>query len=136
MMFPTTIRLDPAFHGQMLATWHSFGDGRYYPALLGGLGDMKLVYVVVEQGVCSGFATWREARDVAASAQQTGDSRLCRVEAPDERAQRARVASHWRAVTRGAQAGVAGAGWLIKHPGSLRHGWSVDQGGCRTNRNK
>ncbi len=74
----------PAFHGQMLATWHSFGDGLFYPALVGWMGSevigSKLIYVVPQEGVLSGFATWQEARDVAALAKRLAGACLYRID--------------------------------------------------------
>ena len=73
-------RVDPAFHGQMLATWYSFGDGLFYPALVGLLGSVKLVYIVLQDGVYLGFVTWQEARDMAAAAQLVAGTPLRLVE--------------------------------------------------------
>ena len=63
-----SLRLDPAFHRQMMGTWHSFVDGLYTPALYGAFGPMTLIYVVEQHGVCPGFSTWQEARDFARAA--------------------------------------------------------------------
>lgn len=70
----------PDFHGQMLATWHSFGDGLFHPALVGLFGDSKLVYVVDRDGVSSGVATWEEARDIAVAARSMAGTPLRLVE--------------------------------------------------------
>lgn len=79
-MNTSIVLLDPAFHGRMLATWHSFGDGLFYPALVGLLGNIKLAYVIAQDGVCVGFATWEEARDVAALAKRVAGTPLHLVE--------------------------------------------------------
>lgn len=66
---------DPSLICQMLATWHSFTEGVYVPALVGWLGSdrvgCKVIYLVGQDGICSTFSMWQEARDVAASALTT-----------------------------------------------------------------